>query len=133
LSVDFRNDGWAAPPYNGATTFRPEFDRWLADHAVAAGATLLCDTTVTGLLHEQTRKSRHAVSGVRTDRPDGDVTATMVIACDGVNSFVAKEAGLYGTANPNDFTLGVKETLALPKHVIDERFGVRDREGVDIE
>jgi electron transfer flavoprotein-quinone oxidoreductase len=27
----------------------------------------------------------------------------------------------------------VKETLALPRHVIDERFGVRDREGVDIE
>ena len=34
LSVDFRNDGWAAPPYNGATAYRPEFDRWLADHAV---------------------------------------------------------------------------------------------------
>jgi len=27
----------------------------------------------------------------------------------------------------------VKETIALPKEVIDERFGVRDREGVDIE
>ena len=70
---------------------------------------------------------------MRTDRPDGDVTATMVIACDGVNSFVAKEAGLYGTPNAKNFTLGVKETLALPKDVIDERFGVRGREGVDIE
>ena len=133
LSVDFRNDGWGAPPYNGATAYRPDFDRWLADHAVAAGATLLCDTTVTGLLHEPTRRSRNAVTGVRTDRPDGDVTATMVIACDGVNSFVAKEAGLYGTPNAKNFTLGVKETLSLPKDVIDERFGVRGREGVDIE
>jgi electron transfer flavoprotein-quinone oxidoreductase len=50
-----------------------------------------------------------------------------------VNSFVAKEAGLYGPADQNDFTVGVKETLALPKDVIDERFGVRDRDGVDIE
>ena len=32
-----------------------------------------------------------------------------------------------------NYTVGVKETIALPKHVIDERFGVRDREGVDIE
>ena len=133
LSVDFRNDAWGAPPYNGATAYRPEFDRWLADHAVAAGATLLCDTTVTGLLRGKSRKSSATVTGVRTDRPDGDVTASVVIACDGVNSFVAKEAGLYGTANAKNFTLGVKETVALPKQVIDERFGVRDREGVDIE
>ncbi len=133
LSVDFRNDGWAAPPYNGATAYRPDFDRWLADHAVAAGATLLCNTTVTGLLRGQSRRSHHPVIGVRTDRPDGDISASVVIACDGVNSFVAKEAGLYGTPDAKNFTLGVKETLTLPKQVIDERFGVRDREGVDIE
>ena len=133
LTVDFRNEAWAAPPYNGATAHRPEFDRWLADHAVAAGATLLCDTTVTGLLRGESRRSGRVVTGVRTDRPEGDVTASVVIACDGVNSFIAKEAGLYGTPNPKDFTLGVKETLALPRHIIDERFGVRDLEGVDIE
>jgi electron transfer flavoprotein-quinone oxidoreductase len=132
FSVDFRCDGWAAPPYNGATAYRPEFDRWLAGHAVDAGATLLCDTTVTGLLNSRARRT-DVVNGVRTDRPDGEVTAQVVIACDGVNSFIAKEAGLYGTPDAKHFTLGVKETLALPKQVIDERFGVRDREGVDIE
>ena len=57
----------------------------------------------------------------------------MVIACDGVNSFLAKEAGLYGEVDAANYTVGVKETIALPKEVIDERFGVRDREGVDIE
>ena len=62
--------------------------------------------------------------GVRTDRPDGDLTAAVVIACDGVNSFLAKEAGLYPQARPENFTLGVKEVLALPKETIDERFGV---------
>jgi len=137
VSVDVRNDAWAAPPYNGATAYRPDFDRWLADHAVAAGATLLCNTTVSGLLRDSTRRSAGRsgakVMGVHTDRPDGDVTASVVIACDGVNSFVAKEAGLYGTPNAKNFTLGVKETISLPKQVIDERFGVRDREGVDIE
>ncbi|HEY4607976.1 MAG TPA: FAD-dependent oxidoreductase [Ilumatobacteraceae bacterium] len=133
VSIDFRNDAWAAPPYNGATAYRPDFDRWLADHAVAAGATLLCNTTVTGLLRDSSRRTAGRVTGVRTDRPDGDVTASVVIACDGVNSFVAKEAGLYGTPKAKNFTLGVKETISLPKEVIDARFGVRDREGVDIE
>ncbi len=71
--------------------------------------------------------------GVTTDRPDGDLHARVVIACDGVNSFLAKEAGLYGEVDAANYTVGVKETIALPKDVIDERFGVRDREGVDIE
>jgi electron transfer flavoprotein-quinone oxidoreductase len=128
LTVDFRTDAWARPPYNGATAYRPDFDAWMAGQAEAAGAQLLCSTTVTGLLREDGR-----VVGVRTDRPDGELAARVVIACDGVNSFIAKEAGLYGSPDGDDFTVGVKETLALPKEVIDERFGVRGREGVDIE
>ena len=71
-------------------------------------------------------------TGVRTDR--GELSAPLVIACDGVNSFLAKEAGLHPHGDdPEHFTLGVKEVLALPRHVIDERFGVRGDEGVDIE
>ena len=71
--------------------------------------------------------------GVRTDRPDGDVSAPVVIACDGVNSFLAKEAGLYANADAAHYTVGVKQTLALPRTTIEERFGVRGRDGVDIE
>lgn len=129
LTVDFRSEAWGQPPYNGATAFRPDWDHWLASHAEAAGAQLLTDTTVVGLL----RDSSGAVTGVRTDRPDGDLTARVVIACDGVNSFLAKEAGLYTHTDAKHFTLGVKETLSLPKEVIDERFAVRERDGVDIE
>jgi len=128
LTVDYRSQAWAEPPYNGATAYRPDFDSWLAGKAEAAGAELVCSTTVTGLLRDGQR-----VVGVRTDRPDGEITASVVIACDGVNSFVAKEAGLYGPVDQDDFTVGVKETLVLPKDVIDERFGVRGRHGVDIE
>ena len=56
-----------------------------------------------------------------------------MIACDGVNSFLAKQAGLYTHTDAANYTLGVKETLALPKEVIDERFNVRGTDGVDIE
>ncbi len=129
LTVDFRSQNWGKPPYNGATAYRPDFDHWLADLAVESGATLLTSTTAVGLLRDDSGR----VVGVRTDRPDGDLRASAVIACDGVNSFLAKEAGLYGEVDAANYTLGVKETLALPKEVIDERFGVRGREGVDIE
>lgn len=129
LTVDFRSEAWGQAPYNGATAYRPDWDHWLAGHAEAAGAQLVCDTTVIGLL----RSPSGAVVGVRTDRPDGDLHARVVVACDGVNSFLAKEAGLYPHTDAANFTLGVKETLALPKSTIDERFGVRERHGVDIE
>jgi electron transfer flavoprotein-quinone oxidoreductase len=128
LTVDVRAEAWGSAPYNGATAYRPDFDRWLADKAVEAGAQLVCSTTATGLLRDGGR-----IVGVRTDRPDGDLAASMVIACDGVNSFLAKEAGLYQNVDAHNFTLGVKETLALPKDVIDERFAVRANQGVDYE
>ena len=50
-----------------------------------------------------------------------------------MNSFLAKEAGLYPHTDPANFTVGVKETIALPREVIDERFGVRGDHGVDYE
>jgi electron transfer flavoprotein-quinone oxidoreductase len=129
LSVDYRSGAWGTPPYNGMTTYRSRFDSWLAGKAVDAGAHLLTSTVATGLL----RDASGAVAGVRTDRPDGDLPARVVIAADGVNSFLAKEAGLLPKADAAHHTLGVKEVLRLPRELIDERFGLRGEEGLDIE
>ncbi len=129
LTVDFRTGAWGRAPYNGCTTLRPDFDAWLAGHAERAGATLLCSTTATGLRRDGTGR----IVGVRTDRPGGDLDAPVVIAADGVNSFLAKEAGLHHHQGAEHYTLGAKEVLALPRHVIDERFGLRGDEGADIE
>ena len=129
VTIDVHSERWGAPPYNGATAYRSEFDAWLADQAVAAGAQLVTETTAVGLL----RGPDGRVVGVRTDRPDGDIGARVVIACDGVNSFLAKEAGLYHAFDAGEFTLGAKEVLHLGKEEIDRRFGLVDREGLDIE
>jgi electron transfer flavoprotein-quinone oxidoreductase len=128
LTIGYSTKAWSEPPYNGMTALRPDFDRWLADQAVAAGAVLVTSTVATGLTREGKR-----VTGVRTDRPGGDLAAGVVIACDGVNSFLAKEAGLYRRADPDHLTLGVKEVLALPVAEIEQRFNISGGEGVDIE
>lgn len=128
VSLDVRGNAWAKPPFNGATALRSEFDAWLADRAVRAGATLIPSTTATGLIYKNGR-----VAGVRTDRTDGDVAAEVVIACDGVNSFLAREAGLFEEFTAANLTLGVKEVLGFDRQEIDRRFGLRGREGVDIE
>jgi electron transfer flavoprotein-quinone oxidoreductase len=129
LSVDFRSQAWGSAPYNGMTTYRADFDSWLAGKAVEAGAQLVTSTVATGLLRDPAGR----VVGVRTDRPDGDLPAKLVVACDGVNSFLAKEAGLLPRAEADHHTLGVKEVLGLPAEVINERFGLQSHEGLDIE
>jgi electron transfer flavoprotein-quinone oxidoreductase len=128
LTVDFRSTAWGEAPYNGCTTSRADFDCWLAGKAVEAGAQLVTSTVATGLIVEN-----GVVVGVRTDRPDGDLRAKVVIAADGVNSFLAKELGLLPKTQAEHLTLGVKEVLSLPRELIDERFGVRGDEGVDVE
>ncbi|MHB1713139.1 MAG: FAD-dependent oxidoreductase [Acidimicrobiales bacterium] len=129
LSVDYRTEAWGETPYNGMTTLRARFDQWLAGKAVEAGAQLVTSTVATGLL----RRPDGRIIGVRTDRDQGELRASAVVACDGVNSFLAKEAGLMPPAEASHHTLGVKEVLELPRHVIDERFGLRGDEGMDIE
>jgi electron transfer flavoprotein-quinone oxidoreductase len=129
LSVDFRTQAWGTAPYNGMTVYRSDFDNWLAGHAVAAGAELVTSTVASGLLRDE----RGTVVGVRTDRPDGELRARAVIACDGVNSFLAKEAGLLPRVAAAHHTLGVKEVLELPAEVIEERFGLGPHQGIDIE
>lgn len=129
ITLDLRAQAWGREPYNGMTVFRADFDSWLAGHAVAAGARLLTSTVATGLLRDEQGR----ICGVRTDRPDGDLRARVVIACDGVNSFLAKEAGLLPAADAAHHTLGAKEVLSLPSEVIEERFGLGPHEGLDIE
>lgn len=129
LSVDMRTSSWGDAPYNGMTVYRADFDQWLAGHAVAAGANLVTSTVATGLIWDGSGR----VVGVKTDRPDGNIRAQVVIACDGVNSFLAKEAGLLPQADAAHHTLGVKEVLSLPAETIDERFGLGPDEGLDIE
>ena len=129
LSVDYRTDAWGSHPYNGMTTLRCHFDAWLAGKATDAGARLVTSTVATGLVLDGAGR----VVGVRTDRGGAELRAPVVIACDGVNSFLAKEAGLLERAAASHHTLGVKEVLDLPPGAINERFAVQDHEGVDIE
>ncbi len=129
LSIDYRSEAWGSAPFNGMTTLRSHFDSWLAGKATGAGARLLTSTVVSGLVREADGR----VVGVRTDRDGAELRAKVVVACDGVNSFLAKEAGMMARAEASHHTLGVKEVLEIAPDQINERFGVRGDEGVDIE
>ncbi len=136
VSIDFKTNNFAKAPYNGFTVLRPKFDRWLAGKAEEAGALLIPATVVDDLLYEgpgggdSAGPTARRVVGVRTRREDGDIYADVVIACDGVNSFLAKKAGLQREFRGDELTLGVKEVIALDRKVLEDRFQLTGDEGI---
>ncbi len=125
IAMDVKTQRFGEAPYNAFTILRPHFDRWLADQAVAAGATLLNETVADDVL----RDGAGRISGVRVRREGGEIEAPVVIAADGVNAFLAKRAGLQREFAAHEISLGVKEVLALDEQVIEDRFGLTGDEG----
>ena len=115
--------------HNAFTVGRAKFDRWFADRAAAKGALIVCATVVTDLL----RDSAGRVVGVKTDRAEGDLRAKVVLLADGVNSPLAAKTGFRPEVRPENVALAVKEQIAIPEEVIDERFGVSPGNGVTTE
>ncbi|MFQ5579581.1 MAG: FAD-dependent oxidoreductase [Nitrospiria bacterium] len=117
------------PPFNHSySALRSRFDPWFSKKSEEAGAMVITETVVDDLIIKSGR-----VCGVKARRKGGEVLADVVIAADGVNSFLAKKAGLR-----NEFTRGVlavaaKEVIGLPREVIEDRFSLEGREGTAME
>jgi len=131
VSLDFRSaaPGYVEPPFNGFTILRPKFDRWFAAQAEAAGAFLLTSTVVDDLLRDDSGR----VIGVKVRRDQGEIRGDVVIACDGVNSWLARKAGLQRDLSTHALSLGVKEVIGLDEAVIRERFHLTGNEGMAVE
>ena len=127
VSLTFENENFDSPPYNGYTVFRPAFDSWLANEAVRAGALLLCDCAAGDIIRENGR-----VAGVTVKGREGELRGKVVIAADGVLSFLAKKAGLRKDFSPSSMAVGVKLLLGMPEAAINERFGLVRDQSADI-
>jgi len=101
---------------------RLPFDRWLAERAVEAGATLSTRTTVEGLLSEG-----GAIVGVRTTKEE--IRSRLVVDASGVTSKLVSEAGLRGNLVPRQLYHGIKRVYRLEKQKIEERLRVQDGDG----
>ena len=127
FSIAYQDDKKSAPPYAGYTVLRPQLDKYLAKKAVDAGVTLLTETVVTDVIEKDNK-----VVGVICNGNE-KIFADVVIACDGVNSFVGKKLGMVKPFVPEQMSLGVKEVIRLPKGVLEDRFLLKGNEGVAYE
>ncbi|WP_163102167.1 FAD-dependent oxidoreductase [Peribacillus alkalitolerans] len=128
VTFGYKDLEWGKEPYNNFTVLRAKFDQWFASKGVEAGVLLINETVVNECLVENGK-----VVGVKTDRPNGEVYADVVVLADGVNSLLGKQLGFHKEFRPDEVALTVMEVINLPKEKINDRFNLADDQGCTIE
>ena len=130
IALTLELEDFKRPPYNQSFIVkRPVFDRWFAEKAAEQGATVLCGATVTDFLWNGDR-----VIGVSVGPGDENTLLADVVVCaEGANSILSEKAGLRSRLSSRSRCVSVKEVIGIPKDVIDERFGLEEREGAACE
>jgi digeranylgeranylglycerophospholipid reductase len=92
----------------GYVVYRDIFDQELAKQAINAGAKIMLNTNVTGLIKEKGK-----IIGVKAKQFDKelDFEADIVVGADGVESKVGKWAGIKTTLKPEDLETCCQYTL----------------------
>ena len=115
FTMDFASDDMALEGRDSYAVLRVPFDQWLASKAEDAGAEYICGIAVEALIKDDAGK----VCGVRAG--DDEITADVVLLCDGVNSLLTEQA--VGAKRPpaSAVAVGIKQTIELPANVITDR------------
>jgi electron transfer flavoprotein-quinone oxidoreductase len=116
------------------SVLRAKFDAWFAAQAEEAGAFLIPETVVEGLIVDHDR-----VVGVRTGR-EGDLHADVVVVCEGIGlgsrlleSTVIGGKPLKKPLKRNQAAMAVKEIMAMDPATIESRFNCEPGEGASVE
>lgn len=123
LTVEFSSDDLKEEGRESYTVLRAPFDTWLQEQAEEAGAEYINGIAVEKLSKDETGKVCGVVAG------EDEVTADVVLLCDGVNSLLTSEAVGFKTPPATTMAVGVKDVFELPEEVIDDRFGCAPGEG----
>lgn len=129
VSLSHKNPAFGAPPFNSFTVLRAKFDKWFVQKAVQKGAFYIPETLVEDVI----REGKGKIIGVKTGRTQGELFAPVVVAADGVNSLLSKNASLHAEISPQNVALAVKEIIAMPKERIQDLFDLSGDQGLTIE
>lgn len=114
-AVDFSSEDIEKRGQESYSVLRAPFDQWLAGKAEQAGAEYVYGIAVEALVKNDAGR----VVGVRAG--GDEITAEVVVLCDGVNSLLSQQA--VGCSQPpaSGIAVGVKQTIELPASTITDR------------
>ena len=121
ITLDFTGDKLRAEDHS-YTILRARFDRWLSDKVLAKGVFVIPKYRVDDLIFEN-----GSVAGIKAGNEE--IPAHVVVAADGVLSFMAEKAGLRQKMVSKNYAVGMKEVIQLSEGTINDRFSVENGDG----
>jgi len=128
VGIDYK-DTRLADPVNAVTVLRAKLDAWLAQKCEEAGVFIMPSVRVDRVLTEDGATGKRVV-GVQAGADE--MRARVVVAADGVNSFIAREVGLRAKEPLNHLATSAKCVVSLPRETIEARFNLVGDEGAAI-
>ncbi len=122
MTMDYVDYGFGEGVPQSYSVLRAPFDEWFAEQAETQGAMVAPGVVVDELIEADGK-----IVGIKAG--DDEIYATVVIAADGVNSFIAQKAGLREDISAHNVGVGAKEIIELPARVIEDRFNLQAGEG----
>ncbi|MDR0594210.1 MAG: FAD-dependent oxidoreductase [Bifidobacteriaceae bacterium] len=121
VNLDYADER-LAEPVNAVSVLRARLDAWLAEQCEQAGVMLMAGIKVDRLLVEDGR-----VMGIGAG--EDELRCHVVVAADGVNSFISRDAGFRAKDPPNHLAVGVKSVIGLDRGVLEDRFNLEGDQG----
>lgn len=121
VNVDY-GDERLSQSVTAVSVLRARLDEWLATKCEEVGVMLMSGVKVDTLVMEDNR-----IVGIRAG--DDELRAHVVVAADGVSSFICRDAGIRAKEPMKHLAVGVKSVIGLPRNVIEERFNLKGDEG----
>lgn len=121
-TLEFSNKTLGGRNAASYSVIRADFDKWLAKEAEKQGAFY-----INGIRVDELVVRNGKVCGIRAG--EDTLEANVVILADGVNSLLAKKAGLIKEQDPMEYAVGAKEVIKLGADKIHERFGTEGNDG----
>jgi electron transfer flavoprotein-quinone oxidoreductase len=122
FNIDYWDERLAVPA-NAVTVLRAKLDAWLSEKCEGAGVMVMPGVRVDSLLYKGEQ-----VVGVKAG--EDELRAHVVVAADGVNSFIAQGACIRAKEPAKHLAVGVKSVIGLPRKVLEDRFGLTGDDGV---
>jgi electron transfer flavoprotein-quinone oxidoreductase len=122
VNVDYA-DARLGQSVTAVSVLRARLDEWLAAKCEEVGVMVMSGIKVDALVMEEER-----IVGIRAG--DDELRAHVVVAADGINSFLCRQAGIRAQEPTKHLAVGVKSVIGLPRQVIEERFNLTGDEGV---
>ncbi|MCX7965101.1 MAG: FAD-dependent oxidoreductase [Syntrophorhabdaceae bacterium] len=121
LNIDFTGEKFRTNPHS-YSILRSTFDRWLSERIMEKGVFVIPKYRVDDIIRDGNK-----VIGIKAG--EEEIPASVVVAADGVLSFIAEKAGLKPKMKPKNYAVGIKEIIELSEEKINDRFNVEKDEG----